>query len=493
MQTSIILAFGVVLLVSVVLSLFASRQKPTIQAFFWGDRKLSPGLVASLILTSSFSLNGMLYQTWLGYKIGWWSLAVQLFWCTSFAFLAFNIDRFRDALGVGTMHGIIGARFGPRAALVAALASVLGFAILIGWEVVVGATVLGNVAGVSSSLAVWLPISLGLLAAAYTSMGGLRGNARANVAQNIFKSLALIAGLVALLALAGATLGDFGTVLREAPSSSITFPQATLALGGWALTANFAFSLFWQVVDMSNWQNLSAARASKKAGYVSILVASVLVFVFPGLIGTLIGISLSSHEASVGAITDANVLNRVIEVLGGAPWLAIGLFAAFGAAMLSTMDGYALAAAQAATWDITNRREVVELLEHGVERTPEPADGKVLTIARALIFVIAGAGALGVGLLVARGVVALFDLVYLVVIAQMSLVGPVLFCLFTSGGAPNVRWGWMPIVAALGAGYLSALIGKTTPLSDAYGFAPVVAIAASIIVAAAVRPRKIAG
>lgn len=486
MQNQVIVAFGLVILGSVLLSLISSRSRATIHGFFWGDRQLSPAITASLILTSSFSLNGLLYQVWLGYTIGWWSLLVQAVWCSSFAFLALNIHRFKGDLGEGTMHGIIATRFGEVAGKLAAFASMLGFAILIGWEVSVGATVLQNVQGFTPSFALALPILLAILGAAYTAMGGLRVNARLNAVQNILKSIVLVVAAIILIVV----LQD--GAMTHSPAWNKDFLTAAADLGGYALAANLAFSLFWQMVDMSNWQNLSATRAGDRSSLKSIVGATILVFLFPGVIGSVIGVAISGYGTGLGEITDGNVLNRFVEALGTVPGLPLILFAAFAAAMLSTMDGYALAASQAATWDLFARRKVSTLLPLGSDRPPAEADTSVISMARLFVFGVAIAGAVGVGGLVSSGRVALFDLVYLVVVAQMSLVGPVLVCLRTErAGCISRSWGWAPILFALMAGYLSAYLGKTLAgYGDLYNFAPVVTIAVSVILAIAVRPKQ---
>ena len=97
------------------------------------------------------------------------------------------------------MHGIIGASFGKSAARLAALASSLGFGILIGWEAVVGATVLKSMSGIPKEISFALPLVAAILAGFYTSAGGLRGNAGVNLVQNFAKAVILIAAVGALI------------------------------------------------------------------------------------------------------------------------------------------------------------------------------------------------------------------------------------------------------------------------------------------------------
>ena len=477
--TPVIIAFVSILIACVVTALFLWRPKPTIHSFFWGDQRLRPGLTSSLILTSSFSLNGLLYQTWLGFSIGWWSLLIQMVWCGSLLFLALNVHRFRSVLSCGTMHGIIAGRFGSGAGIAAAAASIIGFTILIGWEAVVGASILKNVSGVERSVYLALPVALALVASLYSSMAGLRGNAYINAAQNLFKVFVLLgAGCV----LVWSTKGGW-TTFWTAPSASIGPVTAIAALGGGALLANLAFSLFWQTVDMSVWQSLSATEPSNRVRAAG--AAVVLVLVFPGLVGSIIGIALSDipHVPPAG-VTDGNILNRFGEAITAIPGLGVLLFAAFAAAMLSTIDGYAMAAAQAGTWDITHRKAVSELLARGPHEEPQPEDKTVVAASRFYLMAVAVVGAVGVMALVEWGI-SLFDLVYIVVIAQMSLVGPVVLCIRHPEGG-KYRYGVLPILLSLavGAGMVAA---RSIGYENLFVWAPVGTILTSIGVTMALR------
>ncbi|HEV7227746.1 hypothetical protein [Brevundimonas sp.] len=466
------MAFTLVMGACLVLSWMIGSSKPTIQGFFWGDQKISWRLSLSLILSSSFSLNGLLYQAWLGYLIGWWALLIQLVWCSSFVLLGYFSRKFRGLLDQGTMHGVIGSRFGVGAMKVAAFASVLGFAILIGWEAVVGATVIQNFVGQNATIYLATPLALVLISSLYTGTGGLRGNAIINAAQNIFKIVILCGAAYYIFALPPAS----GSIFQAA--KPVDLLTAIGLLGGVALAANLTFSLFWQIVDMSVWQNLSATPSEKRG--VAIWASAVAVFLFPGVIGTVIGVGLSSIGGAVGEVTDTNILNQFVVAIGGEPAIALLLVGAFAASMLSTIDGYALAAAQATTWDLLFPKTVKRLLALGGDRPANADDRKILAVGRGLVLVLAMGGAAAVLGLVMLGNVSLFDLVYAVVVAQMSLVGPVLLCLARPNGG-QLKMGFAPIVAALAVGGVM-ISGRFWGQPEFYTWAPVGTVAASLIV-----------
>lgn len=467
---SLVLVFAAVMAACLSISWLFGRSNGTIHSFFWGDQRLPWGLTISLILSSSFSLNGLLYQAWLGYLVGWWSLLVQLVWCSSFVLLAFLSRRFAGLLDVGTMHGAIGVRFGEGAKRVAAVSSTIGFAVLIGWEAVVGSTVLQNLSGDNQVLYIALPLALVIISSLYTGSGGLRGNAYINALQNALKIIALIWAAILLFDMAGGASG-----VSAAPVAGLTAAAAAALLGGAALWANMTFSAFWQVVDMSVWQNLSGTPAEKRR--FAVLVSAVAVFIFPGLIGTVIGVSLSSLQPL--GVTDTNVLNQVLVALSGDPFVATLLVAAFAASMLSTIDGYSLAGAQAATWDVIFPKKVKGLLSKGPIRTAEPDDRRVIAWGRAIVLILALTGASGVMGLVIYGEVSLFDLVYAVVVAQMSLVGPVVYSLLIPSGR-LLRFGALPVIGGLGVGAVMILM-RFWGHPDYYTWAPVGAVVVSTL------------
>jgi hypothetical protein len=465
-------AFALGIVAFLVLSVFQPKRTGTIQTYFWGDGELSRRSVISLILSNSFSLNGLLYQVWLGYLIGWWALAVQAIWCSSLLLLWLRPDRLASIISEGTLHGILGERFGQPAARLAAVASTIGFAGLIGWEAVVGATLLREFGGVSTGLYVVLPILLALASAYYTRNGGLAGNGLMNQFQNAFKVVILIAAAILLWGLSEGGIG--------AASATKTLSESIVSLGGVAIAANFAFSFMWQAVDMSVWQSLaglnrSDATHAREEIRKAIPTSALSVFVFPGVVGTLIGVVIAGSSTQA---TDMNVLNVFIAGVAEFPLIGLLLIAAFAAAMLSTIDGYSLAASQAISWDLVRSSQVKKLLAQGEYRQPSEDDRMIIGLSRAIIFFVGVGGALSMIYLVFGLGIGLFNLVYVVVVGQMSLSGPVLLTLFGKERF-TVRMGWIPIAFSLLGGLASlgtGLAGVPTALT----WAPVVTIAISV-------------
>lgn len=175
------------------------RSSGTLVSFFWGDHNFTAAQGAHLNLSTSFAINGVLYSAWLGYKAGWASLLPQLIWCAGFLFLARYAKRLAHLSRTGTLHGNIGYVFGTWAARWAAIASIVGFTLLFGWELYIGASMFNAVMpSHSPNVEAMLYFSLAAIAAIYCMLGGLRGNLLANQFQNYLSGIALLVAIVYL-------------------------------------------------------------------------------------------------------------------------------------------------------------------------------------------------------------------------------------------------------------------------------------------------------
>jgi len=132
-------AFAVVSLGSLLIGIFSllsrkSNENP-LADYFLGNQMLEQKSVIQLLLSISFSLNGILYQIWLGYSIGLWGLAVQFVWALSYVWLSTKSESIRENT---SLHSFLAVRFGTATKVLASICSIIGFTILIGWEFNVG-------------------------------------------------------------------------------------------------------------------------------------------------------------------------------------------------------------------------------------------------------------------------------------------------------------------------------------------------------------------
>jgi hypothetical protein len=469
------LIFGLVIIALCSLAIGGARKKQgeSIRSFFWADGNMKAYEGIHLFLSTSFSLNGVLYFMWLGYSIGIAASIIQLLWCISFILLARYTKRIEKLSEHGTMHGVIGSAYGLSAEKWAAIASLIGFVLQIGWELIIGATIFMTALPQSSWVQGALIVVLAVVAGLYTMFGGLRGNARANELQN-YLSIIVLFGLL-------------GWLFFHAPSGSAmawdsgSWGRLVTSLGVGGLITNAVFSLVWQFVDMSAWQNVVATTkggegATKKTLYGS----AVAVFIFPGLIATMLGMYLRG----MSDLTSDNILTTLLQMFSTHPIALLVVGAGLAAAMLSTVDGFLLSSAQAVVWDLTHRGIVQKILGGS-----EAEQGFILKRTRFWIGVLA---LIGGGLIYAVTVlfkVSIFDLVYMVTIAQVILFPVVLAALYGKGSSRKL--GAWSIALGLFVGAALVIYGVPRGMTTLLTWTPIIAlIAATLPVLIDVMTRK---
>lgn len=412
--------------------------------------------VVQLLFSTSFSLNGMLYQVWLGYSIGLWALLVQGAWALSYVLLATHVERVREAK---SLHSFLGEHFGKSTRILAGLCSIVGFTLLVGWEFNVGKSTfegllnLDPAQSVAPSLVMALTFATVFSSFLYTVVGGLRSNAFANSVQNVVKFV--VFSLLIYLLYKASQISPSTLSLQSALFP--TFSQLISSLGAFGLITNIAFSLVWQFVDMSTWQSViaSSRKLDVNGARSALRLGGLAVFIAPGVIGTVLGALLSG----MAGVTDNNVMTKLVSALpGDSPALLFLVFAALFASIMSMIDGLLLAAAYSFVCDLMHSQESLEQID--MDRTRAE---RVLTVVRLFVGVIALVGTLGVliGLVDYLGV-SLFDLTYVTIICQLALAGPVLLGLQGRNSAKTrmVYAIALGLVAGFGAFTASRLTGE---------------------------------
>lgn len=409
--------------------------------------------VIQLLLSTSFSLNGMLYQVWLGYSIGLWALAVQGAWALSYVLLAHYVASVREAK---SLHSFLGGNFGERTRVVAGLCSIIGFTVLIGWEFNVGKSTfegllsLNSNQTVSAGLVLLFMIATVFASFLYTAIGGLRGNAFANLIQNTIKFVVFVFMFSLLYKAISASPSAVSIQSALFPSIS----QVIINLGVFGLITNLAFSLVWQFVDMSTWQSVIASKRKldESNAKSALRMGGLAVFIAPGVVGTFLGAFL----AGTPGVDGNNVMAKLVSVLPyDNPILLFVVYAALLASIMSMIDGLLLAAAYSLVCDLIHRHESLEQLDANESR----AQG-LLTFIRLCLGLIAVLGTLGVFALVDGLKISLFDIVYVLIICQLALTGPILFGLWGKFAAGD-RMVWAIVVGLL-VGFGSFICSRGT-------------------------------
>lgn len=430
------------------------RDHP-IENYLLAGGSLGRSSVVSLLLSSSFGLNSLFYQVWLGFTVGAWGLVAQGAWALSFVLLAPFSSTIRSHK---SLHELLGERFGFVTRVVAGVCSLFGIMYLMGWEAEVSRATIDSMLSSSGGMSIqeaagaatWLTSGIVFGCLMYTVLGGLKGNAVADLALNLVKLITVCFLTILLLPRFAMPTGPsfWGALL---PS----FETMRDKLGLWGLTTNIAFSVVWQFVDTSSWQSIIAG-AEKKEGDTAwnLRWSGIAVFVAPGIIGTLLGMSM------VGApdITSENILAKLVTLapsLGGVVVFAV--FVMIMACVLSMLDGLFLATTFTFVVDILHPHETFASLEADSGKAE-----RLLLVIRIALIGIAIAAIWGVKFFLAVSGLSLFDFVYVVIITQLALFGPVLITLTTHREARFPAW--LPICLALVVGFGAVIVGTTQDL-----------------------------
>lgn len=443
-----------------------------LRGFLLAGTSLGKTSVISLLLSGSFGLNSLFYQVWLGYVVGAWGLIAQGAWALSFILLAKYTSK---VIRTSSLHGLLGDRFGTVTKVIAGVTSMVGMMYLLGWEVGIGQSMFefmltdGSPESNAATASTWLIVAVVCSALLYTVLGGLRGNALADLLLNTVKIVAVSVCAVVLWINRDTLLaGSFAS--RLFPSVS----TMTAQLGWIGLITNIAFSLAWQFVDMSTWQSVIAGKEhGLEVSTSNLRKSGWAIFVAPGIIGTILGVSL----AGMPDITGENILGVAISALPGSD--AIVLFVAFVAVIaciMSLVDGLLIANAYTFVIDVLNPNNTLDQLDNDRDKAE-----RIVLITRILLFAIAALAAWGVQFLIGIFGGNLFDFVYVVIITQLSLIGPVLVALLTDRSSRFPMWA--SILFAAFMGFAASAFGNSLEMSWLINGAGTITIVASVLAA----------
>jgi hypothetical protein len=356
-QQLLLIAFGIVVILSLMLGAWSRRRdSASLVSFFWADNSFSVSEGTHLNLSSSFSTNGILYSAWLGYKAGWASVLPQIVWCLGFLFLARYSSRLSHISRTGTLHGNIGYVFGASAARWAAIASIVGYTLLFGWELYIGSSIIrAFTPGHSAAVETIIYFSLATITAIYCTVGGLRGNLRANEFQNYLSGGAAVAAIIYL----GWFVSSTAHFRWHDFIDLSTLPALTTELTWAGILTNAVLFTVYQFLDMSNWENIAALSEGGDKTKSTLWASAFWILLFPGVAGSALGMVMRS--STVGVTAD-NLIPLILQKVSGSPVIFLVLVAGFFAMMLSTVDGLLLAACQALSWDLIDRKRVLRIL-----------------------------------------------------------------------------------------------------------------------------------
>lgn len=460
-------------LILALLRIFAKKNKPrdSIEDFLLGGKNLGKLSIVNLLLSSSFGLNALFYAAWLGYIVGIWGFVIQAAWALSFIFLTPFSDRVRSG---NSLHDFLGKKFGFATKIVAAICSLVGIMYLMGWEIGIGeATITALLASSNdlpperiTSAASLLIIGIVSGTLLFTVLGGLKGNASADKLLNLLKII-VIGFLSYLLLQRFFSLENVSFVNAMFPS----YETLQEKLGVWGLITSIIFNLTWQFVDNSSWQSIIAGgETNKKETAWNLKMSGLTIFLTVGILGTLIGIAL----ANIPDITPDNILTQAVQILPEYKTLmTLGMFILITACVMSLLDGLFLASALTLVIDIFQSRK------NSIWTQDDYNPGKKLIIVRLLLILIAAMAMWGVKFILYITGANLFDFVFIIIISQLALFGPIIIGLATDRTSKYSMW--LPIVIALITGFGLIIVGTKYELKYLIDGAGTFTILASLI------------
>ncbi len=419
--------------------------------------------IVSLLLSGCFGLSSMFYQVWLGYSIGVWGLLIQGAWALGYVLLSkFSLQ----VRGVRSLHHFVGNKFGTANRIIAACLSIIGITFMAGWESNIGSAVVsgtmqldsaivetvetGNLESPDSSVSsestsknyessAFLLISVIVIGCVvYTIIGGLKGNASADVFNNILKIGGYLFLMMALISNFRSTDGT-GFFSGLFPSFSVVLSE----FGLWALLTNIAFSLTWQFVDSTTWQSVIAGASSSKAEDTKNTLnwTGLTVFLTPGIVGTLVGVSLINAPG----VTPDNILVVAVENIIRNPLAQFLVFAVVFSSILSLINGLFLAVSFASILDIVNVKTKLEDLD-----SDNALSRNALFATRFIVFAVGLLSFWGVEFIRGYLNLDLFQFVYVMVISQLSIFGPVIVGLLGRTSKSQIFVVVMPLSFVIG-------------------------------------------
>lgn len=457
-----------------------------LQEYLLANTTLPRWPVISLLLSSSFGINAVLYQVWLGYSVGAWGLIAQLAWSFSFILLSRHSSIISSERSI---HGLIGKHYGSSTRLLAGICSIVGIMLLISWETEIGRVTFTSLisSGYDSTngtlinperAGYWLLGATVIGCMVYTLVGGLKGNATADLFLNGLKIGAIV---VVTLMLLNRPDSPSLEVFLDTMFPSLSTMEKNIGYGG--LVTNIVFSILWQYVDASTWQSIIAGgnkSVNKTAS--NLRVSGYAIFIAPGVIGTVLGVSL----AGAPNVTSENVLSQVVLLSGG--YSNIVLFLAFStivACMLSLIDGLVLAAAYTTVVDVTHHKSTLSDLDSDQRRAE-----RLLATVRLSIVVIVLLAVWFIPSALRSAELSLFDFLYVVIIAQLAIFGPVATALGSrnSGKLPL----WLAILMALLIGFGCVILGtKNTEYKSIIDWAGTVTALVSLLLSIALTRKRV--
>jgi SSS family solute:Na+ symporter len=346
--TIFILFFAVVVSVS----MYKSRRERTGEDFFLAGRSLLWPLIGFSLIAANISTEHFVGMSGQGAGIAGFAVA-SYEWMAAITLVVvalFFLPKFLRS-GIYTIPEYLEYRYNPAARGIMAFYIVIVYiAVSISAVVYTGALALHTIFNVDLVKSVWL---IGIIAAVYTTWGGLKAVAWAD----LFQGSSLIIGGVVTLVLGLRAVGGVGSFLSAnadklhmiMPANHPVIPWTTLVIGLWI--PNF---YYWGLNQFITQRTLAAK--SLKQGQLGIIFAAFLkltipfIIILPGIISYQL---YRSQLMAPGATTDQAYPLLIRNLVG--PGLRGFILAAIAGAVISTLSSLLNSVSTILTMDLYKR------------------------------------------------------------------------------------------------------------------------------------------
>ncbi len=412
--------------------------------FLFARKKLKSPAIINLLLSTSFGLNAIFYAAWLGYSIGIWALLIQLAWSISFFLL---IPKSKYFSKVNSLHDLLGQKFDNKTKLIASICSLIGLNYLIAWEVSIDKSVIAPLLpNTSLPPEIFAGMIIGffvIVAIFYTINFGIKGNANADKFLNALK-------MVIFIAICSIAIYEFLKLPREMIISSVFPPisKIVINLGIIGFMTNILFNLSWQFVDNSSWQSIiSGSKSKSNASAINLKQSGIIIFFTVNLFATILGITL----AHFSNLTPDSLFSATAGIIPQFESIvSLGIIMLSIASMMSLADGMILTSALTINVDLFKYFKFAKNYDEKIKM-------KFIKISVVIFGLIS---VWGISFIFNILNINLFEFIYIIIITQLALIGPVIFALYSkdSKGA-NM---WKAIIIALFVGFGSVLVGTVS-------------------------------
>ncbi len=500
----------------------ANIQPWNFKAFFLGNADIGTDLTENNTLGITFAWSGgTWYFAWLAYQFGPWVIVSQIFWCASIISLALLLPKIITQVRNKTIHGFLRDHYGDKTQGAAAIATTIGYIVNAGFELFWSSLLFARCLN-RDDLALPVALVLATFVGTYCAIGGYKSNATIDKAQNLMGVLSL-AGLVWLLGATIRTPASFSLAVQlffggaifytlvsilmyakrlrrfpklqnlmaalygvgsfviaylvvvpaQSANHLASFPVQNSPVPLWVMIGTVTFQLFFNVVDMQNWQEIAANGDAPPRQYKflswAIVRASLYLLWFPALGGVLLGCLLKVLSAQV---TDQNLFTyafRQVLPQVDAPIRAalLGLlFLGFIATSLSTVGDLLMSSLQTVSFDIVWPKRIQQLI---ARESSEGEQRKLVLKARTWLIPMAVGMVLTFWLLWKLYPGPVFNFQAMMYAAPLALLAPVLIALLWPRAVKYLtdRVTFTAIVASVAAIVIMFVVSAIPGMSDA--------------------------